>query len=234
MSELIFQTLAKYGYHHPLHPALTHLPVGLVMAGFLFGLIAFFLRHSALAQTARHCMILALIALLPAAILGYMDWQHFYAGSRLFPIEMKCVLATLLLIFLLIAVYWGAKAPKGIKTLIAYLFCLLSVIGLGYFGGELVYGRKQAPAEMPEGLAREGARVFNQKCVFCHFPDRTDHGVGPGLKGLFQRQTLHKSQWPATEANIRKQLITPFDSMPVIEPLPAETVDALIAYLKTL
>lgn len=234
MSELIFQTLAKFGYHHPIHPAMTHLPAGLVMAGVVFGLIAFLLRRDSLAQTARHCVILALIALLPTAILGYMDWQHFYGGSWLFPIKMKVVLAAFLLIFLLIAAYWSKKAPKGLKMLIAYLFCLLTVVGLGYFGGELVYGTKEAPAEIPEGLAKEGAGTFNQKCVFCHFPDRTDHKVGPGLKGLFQRETLHKSRWPVTEANVRKQLTTPFESMPPIGSLPKETLDALLAYLKTL
>ncbi|MEE8398157.1 MAG: cytochrome c, partial [Desulfobacterales bacterium] len=174
------------------------------------------------------------VALLPAAILGFMDWQHFYGGAWLFPIQMKYGLAATLLIFLLVAIYWGKKSPKGLKTLIAYLFCLLSVTGLGYFGGELVYGTKKAPEEMSEGLAKEGARIFNQKCVFCHDPGTTDSRVGPGLKGLFQRETLHKSRWPVTEANVRKQLATPFEAMPPLGTQSKETVDALMAYLKTL
>jgi len=234
MSELIFQTLAKLGYHHPLHPALTHLPAGLVMAGFLFGLIAFLLRQSTLAQTARHCMILALITVLPTAILGYMDWQHFLGGSALFSIKIKYVLTVSLLIFLVIGVFWSKTAPRGIKTLTAYLFCLLSVTGLGFFGAELVYGNKGDSVEMLAGTAKRGAEVFGQKCAFCHYPDRTDHKKGPGLKGLFQRESLHKSRWPVTEANIRRQVITPFGSMPPFDSLPEETVDALIAYLRTL
>ena len=99
-------------------------------------------------------MILALIALFPTVILWYMDWHHFLGGSELFPIKMKYILAAALLIFLFITIYWSLKAPKRLKTLIAYLFCLLSVIGLGYFGGELVYGNKKAPVEMPGALAK--------------------------------------------------------------------------------
>ena len=49
----IYETLYKIGYTHPLHPALTHLVVGLVIGGFLFGLVAWVFGRPAPAQTAR-------------------------------------------------------------------------------------------------------------------------------------------------------------------------------------
>jgi len=38
MIEFIYQTLTKFGYTHPLHPTLTHVPIGLVIGAFLFAL----------------------------------------------------------------------------------------------------------------------------------------------------------------------------------------------------
>ena len=132
MSEFIYQVLAAIGYHHPLHPAITHLPVGLVFGGFLFGLGALFLRRDTMAQTAQHCMVLALVALVPTIILGYFDWQQYYASARIFAIKMKFLLAFGLLAFLALAVYFSIKAPKAPKTIISYFLCVLFVIGLGY------------------------------------------------------------------------------------------------------
>jgi len=44
------------------------------------------------------------------------------------------------------------------------------VVGLGYFGGELVYGEKTASApavEMNESIMA-GMELFDKKCTFCH------------------------------------------------------------------
>jgi uncharacterized membrane protein len=77
MTEFIYQTLANFGYTHPFHPTLIHLPIGMVMGAFLFALAAFIFRRTDLAQTAHHCIILGLITVIPAALLGLMDWLHF-------------------------------------------------------------------------------------------------------------------------------------------------------------
>ena len=54
MIEFIYQTVTKFGYTHPLHPTLTHLPIGMVMGAFLFVLVAFIFSRTNLAQTARN------------------------------------------------------------------------------------------------------------------------------------------------------------------------------------
>jgi len=145
MIELIYQTLTKFGYTHPLHPTLTHVPIGLVIGAFLFALAALVFRWTSLIQTARHCVILAVIVVVPTALLGIMDWQHFYAGALIFPIKMKLVLAGVLLIFLILAVIFGLFGEKFTRVVMAlYALCLLSAVGLGYFGGELVYGTNAA------------------------------------------------------------------------------------------
>lgn len=235
MIESVYQILAKIGYTHPLHPTMTHVVMGLVIGAFVFGLVSMLFKRESLAQTARHCIVLALIALPPTALLGFMDWQHRFAGAWILPIIMKLILGGLLLILLAIAIGLGFRTETWSRDmLITYAVCLVIVIGIGYFGGELVYGKKAPTAETEEGLVREGAIVFNEKCFACHFPDKTESKFGPGLKGLFKLEKLPVSGRAVTEANVRMQLKTPFKNMPAIPDLPEEKLEALLAYLKTL
>ena len=233
--ESFYQVLAKIGYTHPLHPTLTHLVMGLVMGAFIFLLIALFFRRESLARTAWRCMVLALIALLPTAVLGYADWQHRFAGDLIFPITMKLILAGLLLVLLVVAIVMGFRTENWSRNVvIIYAVCLVVVIGIGYFGGELVYGKRAPTGATKKGLVSEGAVVFNQSCSACHHSDKTDYKIGPGMQGLFQLEKLPVSGRAVTEDNIRIQLKTPFKNMPAFPELPEEKVDALIAFLKTL
>jgi uncharacterized membrane protein len=235
MFESIYQTLTNFGYNHPIHPTLTHVPIGMVMGAFIFVLIAVITRKTNLAQTARHCSVLALIAAVPTALLGLMDWQHFYGGSLLFPIKMKLILAAILIVFLALAVIFGFFGETFSKLVISlYTLSLFSVIGLGYFGGELVYGTKTPAAEVAEGPAAEGAIVFQQNCSACHLTDSTATKIGPGLKDLFKGDKFPVSGLAVSEDNFRKQLQKPLGKMPPFGHLPPEQVEGLIAYLKTL
>lgn len=235
MIEFVYQILVKFGYTHPLHPTITHVPIGMVIGAFLFALTSRTFRWAHLTQTAWHCVVLALIMLLPTAVLGIMDWQYFYGGAMLFPVKMKLVLAGLLLIFLTLALVFGLLGEASSKKVfVLYLFSLLTVIGLGYFGGELVYGTRTAEKEKPEGLAAEGAGIFQQNCSACHFTDKTANKVGPGLKGVFKRDKFSATGQPVSEENFRKQLLTPFDKMPPFGYLTEEQMAALVAYVKTL
>ncbi|MGD9362793.1 MAG: cytochrome c, partial [Desulfobacterales bacterium] len=115
-----------------------------------------------------------------------------------------------------------------------YMLCLFSVIGLGYFGGELVYGTKTPTAEVAEGPTANGAKVFQQNCSACHLTDSTATKIGPGLKGVFKADTFPVSGLAVSDDNFRKLLQKPLGKMPPFGHLPPEQVEALIAYLKTL
>lgn len=235
MIEFVYRTLVKFGYTHPLHPAINHVPIGLVIGAFLFALTARTFRWAHLTQTAWHCVILALIMLLPTAVLGIMDWQHFYGGALLFPVKMKLLLAGLLLIFLALALVFGLRGEVSSKRLfVLYLFSLLTVIGLGYFGGELVYGTRTAEKEISKGLAAEGAGFFQQNCSACHYADKTATKVGPGLLGLFQNPRLPASGRATSEKAVREQIINGGDQMPPFTHLKEEEITAVINYLKSL
>jgi uncharacterized membrane protein len=235
MFDFIYQTLEIIGYTHPIHPAITHVPVGLTIGGFVFDIAARFLKRPALAQTAGHCMALALISVIPTVFLGYLDWQHFYGGTWFFPIKMKLSLAGLLLIFLSMVLVLGLRPEKNSKLIVlVYAFCLATVLGLGYFGGEMVYGSKTAKSDIIEGPAVEGARIFDESCSICHYTDKTETKIGPGLLGLFTLESMPISGLPVSDANIRRQLKTPLQDMPSFSDLPEKDIIALIAHLKTL
>ncbi|MBL0713658.1 MAG: c-type cytochrome [Desulfosarcina sp.] len=230
MINAIYQTLANIGYTHPLHPAITHVPVGLIIGGFLFALAAAVFKRPSLAKSARHCFWLALLALPLAALLGLMDWQHFYAGAWLTPIIMKMVLATILLALLLVTLI-----PSREKTpLILYGLCLFIVVGMGFFGGELVYGTRSTAEAHEDSRIEQGAAIFARNCAMCHYSDRTETRIGPGLKDLFQKGQLPISSKPVTAGNIESQIKTPYGSMPAFADMPQEEIEALIEYLKTL
>ena len=89
MASIFYVWIAGIGYSHPLHSAVTHLPVGLTIASFIFIFLAYIVKLPKYAQSAKHCAVLALLASIPTAVAGYLDWQHFYGGSYLFPIKIK-------------------------------------------------------------------------------------------------------------------------------------------------
>ncbi len=235
MIEFIYQTLSKIGYTHPLHPPATHLPAGLIIGAFIFALLAWIFNRSNLAQTARHCIILALIMAVPTILLGLMDWQHRFGGAYLFEIKMKLALGGILLLLLLVAAVYASLAGGFTKTVMAiHALCLLTVVGLGYFGGELVYGTKTPAASETTGLAVEGAQIFSQNCSACHHTDSTAAKVGPGLKGVFKQDKFPISGQPVSDDSFRQILKTPFSKMPPFGHLSDEQVNALLVYVKSL
>jgi mono/diheme cytochrome c family protein len=139
------------------------------------------------------------------------------------------VLAVLLLTA---AVAGKRRLPLGL-----YGLCFLAVVGLGYFGGELVYGKPAflgQKVESSDELVRRGAELFSKDCAACHYTDSKETKIGPGLKGILSGETLPVSGRPATEENVRHQLKDPYKAMPSYSHLEEEKVRALIAYLQSL
>lgn len=168
MFDFVYEFLAGLGYTHPIHPTEVYMPIGLVVGAFIFAWIALLFRRPKLAPTALTCVTLALIWVFPTMLLGIMDWQHYYAGAMLFAIKMKLIFAPALLILLAAAVILGYKKGAESKAVLAiYCLCFVTVVILGYFGGQLVYGTK-GPA--PPESVKAGAKVFSANCKGCH-PD---------------------------------------------------------------
>lgn len=160
-----YQTLAGLGYKHPVHPVLVHVTIGLVMGAFLFAAASSLFRRESVLQSARHCVLLALLFLFPTALLGLMDWKHFYAGAWIFPIKAKVVLASILLPLLVMIALFVRGRGLSPGALVLYGLSFLNVIAMGYFGGDLVYGSKAPP--LPSEL-QAGEQLYAKTCKACH------------------------------------------------------------------
>jgi uncharacterized membrane protein len=141
MIEFIYKTLESIGFSHPLHPAMTHIPMGMIIGGFLFVLTATVFNKKDLAKAAHYCYTLALIFVLPTMLLGYMDWQYKFWGEWSGLITAKIILAFVLTGMLVVAFFVGRNEQVDLKKkLIVYAICLFLATGLGFLGGELQYG----------------------------------------------------------------------------------------------
>jgi uncharacterized membrane protein len=142
MFDFIYQFLEKVGFTHPLHPAMTHIPVGMVIGGFLFALAAFLSKKQNLWATAHHCYILAALSVLPTVMLGVMDWQYKFRGEWSYLIILKIIMACVLTALLLVAIKFGkpGENKSNLVKLVIYAACLVAATSLGFLGGELQYG----------------------------------------------------------------------------------------------
>jgi hypothetical protein len=79
-----------------------------------------------------------------------------------------------------------------------------------------------------------GKDLFTANCSVCHYSDRKDTKVGPGLLGLFNNPKLPYSGLPPSEKNLRKQIVNGGKKMPPFKHLKDEQISAIIDHLKTL
>jgi uncharacterized membrane protein len=162
----LYNALAAMGFTDPIHPPLTHIPIGVVVAALIFGLTGWLMKRPALGQAARYCLGLAWLFIFPTVLLGFMDWQHYYQGAWLLPIIVKISLASFLFVLLSIGLILVKTGREESKALLAiYLIAFLTVGGLGYFGGRLVFGGR-APAAPP--ALEAGKKLFENNCMACH------------------------------------------------------------------
>lgn len=140
MVESLYSFLAAVGFTHPLHPMLTHIPMGMIIGMVVFSLFGFIMKKDNLAETAYHCSVLALLAVGPVIAAGVLDWLHLQQGEWNKFIIIKMILGTVLTILLAVSVTLKKKGASPAKMLLFYLLCLACAGGLGYSGGTLVYG----------------------------------------------------------------------------------------------
>lgn len=142
MIDDLYALLAKFGFNEPLHSPITHMPIGLVVGALIFFLMAVIFKKKNLVFTARHASILAFIFAFPTIMLGVMDWIHFYHATLFVPIIIKMALAGIALIVLGTGIILGSEIKLHTMTMtILYVVAFVVMIGLGYFGSGIIYGR---------------------------------------------------------------------------------------------
>jgi hypothetical protein len=138
-------------------------------------------------------------------------------------------------------------AQKGAKLFIAFTLegkKGSAELGLYCQGNEVfLKGRFQYPDRSGDWVfaklknakaALSGEKLFAGNCSVCHFPDRKDKKVGPGLMGLFKSPKLPDSGLPVTDENVRRRIVNGGDKMPSFKYLKEEELKAIVDYLKSL
>ncbi len=140
MIESFYAFLETIGFTHPIHPIVVHAPMGLIIGAVAFSLAEYKWPDKHLGQSAYHCIVLALLSIVPVYIAGLLDWQHIFAGDWNKWIIIKLVLGIVLAVVLAYGVIQKNNGASQKKMLVIYLICLGVSGGLGFSGGELLYG----------------------------------------------------------------------------------------------
>jgi uncharacterized membrane protein len=140
MIDSFYNLLAMLGFTHPIHPIVVHAPMGLVIGCVAFSLASFVWTNKHFEQSAYHCALLALISVIPVYIAGLLDWQYVFAGDWSKWIVIKMILGIVLTVALAFAVQQKVQGASKKKMLVIYFILLGICGGLGYSGGELLYG----------------------------------------------------------------------------------------------
>jgi mono/diheme cytochrome c family protein len=165
--EFLYAFLQKFGFGHPLHPLLIHMPIGLVIGAFVFILVAMVFKREDYLTTAFRCIVLSLIFLFPAVFAGVTDWLHFFAGAWSFAIKIKVTLTVVLFLLLAAAIVMEVRKTGGtLGRAIVYFLCVATVSGAGYYGAELVYPRLELAVN--ETQLQAGGQLYAAHCASCH------------------------------------------------------------------
>lgn len=140
MVDNFYSLLNTVGFTHPLHPMLTHIPMGMIIGMIIFSFFSLIWRNSNLDNTAFHCSVLALVSILPVIAAGLLDWVQFQDAEFNIFIAVKMILGGVLTFLLIISIRMKKRGATKNRMFLIYLLCLACAGGLGYSGGELVYG----------------------------------------------------------------------------------------------
>jgi nitrite reductase/ring-hydroxylating ferredoxin subunit/uncharacterized membrane protein len=125
-------------FGHPLHPALTDIPVGAWSASFILDLLSL-RRNRTIQQSADITLGIGLAGALAAALPGLADWQETYGRERRIGLLHGLLNATALIFYTTSLVQRRRKRRSAARllSLLGYSTVLFSE----YLGGELVFGQ---------------------------------------------------------------------------------------------
>ncbi len=175
MVDALYRLLNAVGFTDPLHALIVHMPMGLVIGAFLLVLIAILFNKGKLILTARHISIMAFVFVFPTILFGVFDWLHFFKGAMIPAIKFKMVFASAVLVILAVGIVVGSGIKvRTVPTAVLSALAFVAVVGLGYFGGSLVYGgwaaggRSAAASTATAPANTAGEKVFADNCAACH------------------------------------------------------------------
>ena len=122
----------------------------------------------------------------------------------------------------------------------ARLLLTAALLGVAVAGASFAQapkgGAPQKPAVTvgPRGDATKGGVIYKRNCEICHHSASTAKKIGPGLKGVYKRETFAAGK-PVNDETMRTWIEDGGKDMPQFKnTLKPEQIADLIAYIRTL
>lgn len=132
--------------NHPLHPILTHFPIGFWVGSFIFDVMFFFTARGAFAIASYYCILFGLVGAAFAVPAGFADYTEIPKNSVPKRIaNTHLIINSVIALFYIANVYSRFKLENASPDYITRGQFLLSIFSLvllgisGYLGGLLVY-----------------------------------------------------------------------------------------------
>jgi nitrite reductase/ring-hydroxylating ferredoxin subunit/uncharacterized membrane protein len=129
---------------HPLHPAITDVPIGAWLLAVIFDIVwlASPDANSWAARGAEIAVLIGILAAIAAAVTGLADWSDSYGAERTVGLY-HAGLNSLALILYIVSFFLRLADPSGESVLAAILgfIAIVSVFVAAYLGGDMVFGK---------------------------------------------------------------------------------------------
>jgi nitrite reductase/ring-hydroxylating ferredoxin subunit/uncharacterized membrane protein len=127
---------------HPLHPAITDVPLGAWLMAAVFDIIWLISPVASVwaARAALVSVIIGLVGALASAITGFADWSDTYGAERrvgLYHALLNVAATVLYIVSLILRLLNGSN--ESIAAAILGFVGLLAVLSAAYFGGDMVF-----------------------------------------------------------------------------------------------
>lgn len=130
--------------HHPLHPAITDVPIGAWLLAALFDIV-WLVAPSANAWAARGAevaIIVGILGALGAAVTGMADWSDSYGAERAVGLYHAGLNTLALLLYILsVALRLGTSAGESVFAAVIGFVAIVIVLVAAYLGGDMVFDK---------------------------------------------------------------------------------------------
>jgi len=127
---------------HPLHPAITDVPIGAWLMAAIFDIIWLIspTAYSWAAQGALIAVVVGIVGALGAAVTGLTDWSDTYGSERRVGLNHALFNVTALILYIVsLALRFTAGSGESIFAAVIGFMGLVAVLYAAYLGGEMVF-----------------------------------------------------------------------------------------------
>lgn len=157
----------------PIHPAIVHFPIALVVCAFVADVIAFRTGSTFWRAVGFWSWLAAAVTAALAVVAGYYDMNRAALGEEaesLVHLHLR-IGWTLLVALVLLALWrWRIEARAARRPSALYLLAALLAVGLmafqGWYGGEMVYSHGVAVAVTGQGTERAETAQRRLRAVY--------------------------------------------------------------------